>query len=78
LNAPAKSCPHPLRSVARAGQLRPRTTYAAPFVSDGIGKPQPLKNALAGYWSRRSNVEHRLVYRMKDGIIQIAPARYHY
>lgn len=45
---------------------------------DGIGKPEPLKHALAGYWSRRINDEHRIVYKAADGSILIAQLRYHY
>jgi toxin YoeB len=44
----------------------------------GIGKPESLKNALAGYWSRRINDEHRIVYKMSDGSLLIAQLRYHY
>ena len=45
---------------------------------DGIGKPEPLKHALSGYWSRRINDEHRFVYKVADGSILIAQLRYHY
>ncbi|WP_343709890.1 Txe/YoeB family addiction module toxin [Mycobacterium sp.] len=45
---------------------------------DGIGKPEPLKGELAGYWSRRSDDEHRLVYRADEGEVKILKARYHY
>jgi len=45
---------------------------------EGIGKPEPLKHALRGYWSRRITEEHRLVYRVECSVIQIAQARYHY
>jgi toxin YoeB len=48
----------------------------SPFA--GIGKPEPLKNALTGYWSRRINDEHRIVYRIADGSVLIAQLRYHY
>ena len=48
----------------------------SPF--DGIGKPEPLKHALSGYWSRRINDEHRLVYKISDESILIAQLRYHY
>ena len=48
----------------------------SPF--DGIGKPEPLKNALSGYWSRRVNDEHRIVYKIADGSMLIAQLRYHY
>ena len=48
----------------------------APF--EGIGKPEPLKHDLAGFWSRRINDEHRLVYRVLDNQIQVIQVRYHY
>ena len=48
----------------------------SPF--SGIGKPEPLKNALSGYWSRRINDEHRIVYKVSDGALLIAQLRYHY
>ncbi len=48
----------------------------SPFV--GIGKPEPLKNALSGYWSRRINDEHRIVYKISDGSLFIAQLRFHY
>jgi toxin YoeB len=48
----------------------------SPF--EGIGKPEPLKNALSGYWSRRINDEHRVVYKISDGSMFIAQLRYHY
>lgn len=44
----------------------------------GIGKPEPLKHNLAGYWSRRINEEHRLVYRIIENTIIIIQCRYHY
>lgn len=48
----------------------------SPFA--GIGKPEPLRNALSGYWSRRINEEHRIVYKLSDGTLLIAQLRYHY
>ena len=45
---------------------------------DGIGKPEPLKLNLQGFWSRRINDEHRLVYEYKDGNLFIASCRHHY
>jgi len=45
---------------------------------DGIGKPEPLKHGLAGYWSRRINDEHRIVYKHQNDAILIAQLRYHY
>lgn len=44
----------------------------------GTGKPEPLKHALSGYWSRRINDEHRIVYRVADDSVLIAQLRYHY
>ena len=44
----------------------------------GIGKPEPLKHALSGYWSRRINDEHRIVYKVAGGALLIAQLRYHY
>lgn len=44
----------------------------------GIGKPEPLKHALAGWWSRRIDGEHRIVYRIEAGDLLIAQLRYHY
>jgi len=44
----------------------------------GHGKPEPLRYALAGCWSRRITQEHRLVYRVTEGRIDFLQARYHY
>lgn len=44
----------------------------------GIGKPEPLKNPLAGAWSRRITQEHRLVYRVSETRIEFVQARFHY
>ena len=44
----------------------------------GSGKPEPLKHGLSGYWSRRLNDEHRIVYRMTEDAVLIAQLRYHY
>jgi toxin YoeB len=44
----------------------------------GIGKPEPLRHALAGWWSRRIDQEHRLVYRATGQGILLAQMRYHY
>ncbi len=51
-------------------------TRRAPFA--GIGKPEPLKYALSGYWSRRIDAEHRFVYKIEDQALLIAQLRYHY
>lgn len=45
---------------------------------DGIGKPEPLKFELAGYWSRRITREHRMVYRVVGGEVRVLSCRYHY
>ena len=46
--------------------------------TEGIGKPEPLKHGLSGYWSRRINDEHRIVYKNQSDTILIAQLRYHY
>lgn len=48
----------------------------SPF--QGIGKPEPLKHALSGYWSRRINEEHRIVYKVEGDSLFLAQLRYHY
>ena len=53
-----------------------RDIQRSPF--DGIGKPEPLKHNLAGFWSRRIDDEHRLVYAVQDGTLLVAMCRYHY
>ena len=45
---------------------------------EGIGKPEPLKHALSGYWSRRITDEHRVVYKVENESVCIAQLRYHY
>jgi len=45
---------------------------------EGIGKPEPLKHSLSGYWSRRITDEHRIVYKVTENAILIAQLRYHY
>jgi toxin YoeB len=44
----------------------------------GLGKPEPLKHELSGFWSRRITDEHRLVYEVSDNTISIVSCRYHY
>jgi len=44
----------------------------------GIGKPEPLKMNLTGFWSRRITNEHRFVYKVEDDVLYIAQCRYHY
>ena len=44
----------------------------------GVGKPEPLKHALAGWWSRRITDEHRMVYRIEGDALLLAQLRYRY
>ncbi len=53
-----------------------KETLRDPF--GGTGKPEPLRHALAGYWSKRINDEHRMVYRSTQDALEIAQLRYHY
>jgi len=46
--------------------------------TSGLGKPEPLKHALKGYWSRRITDEHRMVYRYTEDSILIAQLKHHY
>ena len=45
---------------------------------EGLGKPEPLRHDLTGFWSRRITDEHRLVYAVDEKRVLIAQARYHY
>lgn len=51
-------------------------TLRTPF--EGTGKPEPLKHEFKGYWSRRINDEHRLVYRVEEGYLKIISCKLHY
>lgn len=53
-----------------------KETKRQPF--QGLGDPEPLKHDKSGYWSRRINREHRLVYKVTDAGLFIAQCRYHY
>ena len=44
----------------------------------GVGKPEPLKGSLSGFWSRRIDETNRLVYRIRDGKLEILSCRGHY
>ena len=50
----------------------------SPSPYEGLGKPEPLKHGLDGYWSRRINDEHRIVYKFQSDTLFIAQLRYHY
>jgi toxin YoeB len=62
--------------TARRIQELIKDTTRHPF--EGIGKPEPLRHALALYWSRRITDEHRMVYRAAGEDLLIAQLRYHY
>jgi toxin YoeB len=53
-----------------------RETQRKPFT--GVGKPEPLKHALSGFWSRRITDEHRIAYRVEGDELLIAQLRFHY
>ena len=53
-----------------------KDTIRNPF--EGIGKPEPLKHALSGYWSRRITDEHRFICKTSENTLEIAQLRYHY
>ncbi len=64
------------KKVLRRINLLIKEIQRTPF--EGIGKPEPLKHGLAGYWSRRINDEHRLVYKITEDSVLIAQLRYQY
>lgn len=53
-----------------------RETQREPFT--GLGKPEPLKHALSGFWSRRITEEHRMIYKVEGDVLLLAQLRYHY
>ncbi len=53
-----------------------KETQRSPF--EGAGKPEPLKHQLSGWWSRRINLEHRMVYKVDNNSLYILQCRYHY
>lgn len=63
------------RVVKRINELI-RAITREPFA--GIGKPEPLRHGLSGYWLRRIDEEHRIVYKVSDDSLFIAQMRYHY
>jgi toxin YoeB len=66
---------HDKRMVERINKLI-QETQREPYA--GIGKPEALKHALSGYWSRRITDEHRMVYRIAGKALLIAQLRFHY
>ncbi|MDR3069270.1 MAG: Txe/YoeB family addiction module toxin [Cellulomonas sp.] len=63
------------RVLRRVNQLL-RDIRRDPY--QGIGRPEQLRGDLTGWWSRRIDDEHRLVYRYRDDTVEIASCRYHY
>ncbi len=61
--------------LARINELI-KSCERTPF--SGIGKPEPLRNNLKGYWSRRIDKTHRLVYKIENDVIIISQCRFHY
>lgn len=66
---------HDRKTVKRINELI-RAIQRDPF--EGIGKPEPLRHSLSGYWSRRISTEHRIVYKIDEDTVLIAQIRYHY
>ena len=64
------------KAILKRINLLLRDIQRSPF--EGIGKPEPLKHQLAGFWSRRIDDEHRLVYAIQDDCVLVAQCRYHY
>jgi toxin YoeB len=64
------------KSVLKKVNALIKESIRTPF--EGTGKPEALKENLAGFWSRRINLEHRLVYKVEDEAIFILQCRYHY
>lgn len=64
-----------LKTVKRIDKLL-EAIQANPF--NGIGKPEPLKFQKSGYWSRRIDEEHRLIYKIANDCIYVVQCRYHY
>lgn len=63
------------KTLKRANQLI-QAVQRDPF--DGIGKPEPLKGSLTGFWSRRIDDTHRLVYAIEESCLTVIACRYHY
>jgi toxin YoeB len=64
------------RSMVRRINQLIKDIRRSPYES--IGKPEPLKHQLAGWWSRRIDAEHRFVYRVTENAVEIATLRHHY
>ncbi|PCI38078.1 MAG: Txe/YoeB family addiction module toxin [Thiotrichales bacterium] len=64
------------KKILKRINLLIRDIIRQPFA--GLGDPEPLKHNWSGYWSRRIDLEHRLVYKVTDTAIVIVQCRYHY
>ena len=64
------------RAILKRINLLIRDVQRAPF--EGIGQPEPLRFGLSGCWSRRVDLEHRLIYRVADDTLLVLQCRYHY
>lgn len=64
------------RKLLKRINLLIQDVQRSPF--EGIGKPEALKHALSGYWSRRINDQHRMVYKVESDAVFLAQLRYHY
>ena len=63
------------KTLRRVNELI-KATQRSPF--EGVGKPEPLRHQLQGYWSRRITDEHRLVYEVNENELHIVSCRFHY
>ncbi len=66
---------HDKRLLERINRLI-RETQREPY--SGLGKPEPLRHALSGFWSRRITEEHRMVYKVEGDALLLAQLRYYY
>lgn len=64
------------KSILKKINIFIKEIQRTPF--EGNGKPEPLKHDLVGWWSRRLNLEHRLVYKIENDSVILLQCRYHY
>lgn len=64
------------RKILKRINLLIKDTQRNPF--EGLGNPEPLKHQFSGFWSRRIDREHRLVYQVENDTLLIAQCRFHY
>ncbi len=64
------------KKIVKRINLLIRDIQRVPY--EGVGKPEPLRHGLSGFWSRRINAEHRIVYLVEGDSVFIAQLRYHY